>query len=110
MADAIGIALGLAPLAEDAVRSLLARNTVSNLIDLVEADLRRSHRVPPGEQDRVAAEWTSQRVDPELVGRLTAWLATGQEAFLAGAGDRWRQLLTGRLDPEHFEIDALVDV
>ena len=110
MADVVGIALGLAPLAEEAIRSVIGKNTVRNLMRMVEADLGASHRVPPGQHELVAEEWARQRVDPELGGQLAAWLATGEETFLAAVGERWGNLLAGRLDPTVFDIDDLVAV
>jgi len=104
------IALGLAPFAEDAIRSVISKNTVRNLMKLVETELRRSHRLPPGRHAQVAESWARQRVDPNLVGSLAAWLATGQDAFLEQAGARWGQLLAAGPDAAEFGIGELVDV
>jgi tetratricopeptide (TPR) repeat protein len=76
----------------------------------VEHDLRESHRVPRAQRQRVATEWSRQRVDPELVGHLVAWLATGRNEFLAGAGARWEHLLRARVDVTQFDVASSVSV
>jgi tetratricopeptide (TPR) repeat protein len=101
--DVLGIALRVAPLAHDAVRAVVDKNSLARLMKLVETDLLRSHRVPPGLRRSVANAWSRQRVDPEFAGFLTAWLATGNEELLVRAGKRWEQLLL------HDEGLALAD-
>jgi tetratricopeptide (TPR) repeat protein len=108
VADALGIALRLAPLAQDAIEAVIGKNAVGKLIRLVESDVRGSHVVPLGWRERVADVWSSQRVDSELVGRLTAWLATGHEEHLAGAGARWRELLGGVVDAVEVDLEEVV--
>jgi tetratricopeptide (TPR) repeat protein len=110
MADVLAIALRLAPLSHHAIRAMVAGNTVAKLITLVESDLRRSDRVPPGRRENAANAWSRQRVDPELVGHLVAWLATGDEEVLTGAGARWRNLLSHNADLTHGDIGVLVVV
>jgi len=78
--EALGIALGLAPFAEEAIRALAGNNAHTNLINFVERDLRASDRVPGAQRDVIARTWVSQRVDPQLGGRLVAWLATARRS------------------------------
>ena len=110
MIDVLGTALGLAPFAEEAIRALVGRDAHANLIKLVERDLRASHRVPGAQRETVAQTWAGQRVDPELGGRLVAWLATGREEHLVGAMAIWRALLENRLGRSDVDVDALVEV
>ena len=110
MVDVLGTALGLAPFAEELIRALVGKNTHRNLIALVEADLRASHRVPGAQRQSVAKAWAGQCVDPELGGRLVAWLATGREEHLVAAMEIWRALLRNRLGRSDVDIDALVEV
>ena len=110
MIDVLGTALGLAPFAEEAIRVLIGKNAHRNLITLVEADLLGSHRVPGAQRESVAQAWAGQRVDPELGGRLVAWLATGREEHLVGAMAIWRALLEHRLGRSDVDVDALVEV
>jgi tetratricopeptide (TPR) repeat protein len=108
--DPVGIALGLAPLAEEAIRAAVGKNSVAKLVRLVESDLRREHLVPHDQRAAVAAAWSRQRVDPELTGCLLAWLATGQQEFLAGVASRWSELLANEIDQTGVDIDELVAI
>jgi tetratricopeptide (TPR) repeat protein len=108
--DVLGTALGLAPFAGEAIRALVGKNAHRNLIALVEADLRGSHRVPGTQREIVAQAWAGQRVDPDLGGRLVVWLATGREEHLLAAMAIWRALLDNRLGRSDVDVDALVEV
>jgi hypothetical protein len=102
--------LGLAPFAEEAVRAIVGKNALARLMKLVEGELRGSYRVSDDRREAVAEAWAAQRVDPDLIGHLIAWLATGKEEFLVGAGSRWRELVSGQIDCSDAELDELVEV
>jgi len=108
--DVLGTALGLAPFAQEAIRALVGKNAHAKLIKLVEADLRRSDRVPAGQRDLIAVAWAGQRVDPGLGGRLVAWLATGKDEYLQAAGAIWRELLAGVVEGSDADVDELVGI